>query len=76
MTIIEGNQYLLHWRKNRAMWNDNLKDLIKANKVVKRNNRYYSIVTAHYSGDYSIVDCTCDDNGDFYPVNTSDLRHI
>ena len=76
MTTESGRQYLLPWGKNPAIWNDNLKDLIKDMKVIKRGSRYYSIVTAHFTGDYSVVDCTCLNNGDFYPVNTSNLKHI
>lgn len=75
MKTVRGEKYLLHWKKNPTMWDEKLKDLIKDGLVIKKNSRshYYSVVTAHYTGDYSVVDCTCADNGDFYPVNTSNL---
>lgn len=74
MKIRDGEVYLLHWTKNPSVWNEDLKDLIATNKVEKINNRYYTKVTAHFEGNFAVVDCTCDDRGNFYPINTSNLK--
>lgn len=74
MKIRENEEYLLHWTNNPAVWNEDLKDLISTKKVEKINGRYYTRVTAHFSGNFSVVDCTCSSRGDFYPINTSNLK--
>jgi hypothetical protein len=75
MKIRQGEEYLLHWTRNPDTWNDNLKDLINNNRVIKINKRYYTKVIPHYSGTFNIVDCTCNiKTGDFYPINVSNLK--
>lgn len=74
--IIAGNQYLLSWTKNPCTYNENLKDLINNGKVQEINGGYYTVVTAHFSGSFAVVDCTCDEEtGDFNPINTSNLKN-
>ena len=73
--ITAGKTYLLHWSRNPFTWNEDLKDLISKKKVEKINGRYYTKVIAHMSGNFYIVDCTCDqETDDFYPINTSLLK--
>lgn len=76
MKTIAGENYLLHWTKNPFTCNEKLKDLINNNKVQKINGRYYTTVTAHFSGSFAVVDCTCTKDGDFYPINTSNLKSL
>ena len=77
MKVRESEEYYLHWTKNPKYWNENLKDLIASKKVEKVNKRYYTRVIAHYTGTFNIVDCTCNKKtGDFYPINTSNLKEI
>jgi hypothetical protein len=75
--FVSGKDYYLHWSNNPAYWNDNLENLKKKNIVHKVNGKYFTIVTCHYSGDFSIIDCTCNlDNGDFYLIDTENLYEI
>ena len=72
-----NESYYLHWRNNPCTWNENLADLIQRNRVRKVKGRYYTVVVAHYSGSFGIVDCTCDTrSGDFHSINTSLLKEI
>lgn len=64
---------LLHWTRNPSTWNSTLKNLKKQKKVILQNRKYYSIVYPHYSGYFSIVDCTTDKDGNYYPINTDNL---
>ena len=72
--VREGEKYLLHWRKNPSTWNDNLKDLIETEKVIRINKQYYTIVISHYTGSYSVVDCTCDNKGNVHPIMVCNLK--
>jgi hypothetical protein len=75
--IRENEEYYLLWTRNPDTWNDNLNDLKLKRRVFKVGKRYYTKVTAHYSGNFNIVDCTCNnDTGDFYPIYTSNLKEI
>ena len=75
MKTYKGEKYLLHWTKNPFYWNDNIKDIKKNPNIIKQNGRYYTIVIAHFTGCFSMVDCTCDmKTGDFYPINVSLLK--
>jgi hypothetical protein len=68
--------YFLHWKKNRATQNTDLKTLIAEGTVKKINGKYYTTVYPHLTGDSKVmvtVDCTCDSQGNNYPVPTSDL---
>jgi hypothetical protein len=73
----QNEEYYLAWTRNPDTWNENLKDLIKSGRVEKVGGRYYTRVIAHYTGTFSIIDCTCNKkSGDFYPINTSNLKEI
>ena len=74
--IVEGRTYLLSWRHNPSTWNESLKDLIENNEVEKINKHYYTKVTAHFTGRFDIVDCTCDERGNYYPINTTNLKEM
>jgi hypothetical protein len=72
--IRKGETYLLHWKRNPALWNDDLKKLISHNIVKKINKQYYSRVVAHYTGQFDVVDCTCNNKGDYYPIMVCNLK--
>lgn len=74
MYIKKGREYLLHWKNNMTYRNENLEDLKRKGVVMKMKGRYYTTVIAHYTGDFNIVDCTLDKEGNFYPVHTSLLK--
>lgn len=75
MKVRKGCPYLLHWKDNPFWWNENLDAIKDLKNVVKKNGRYYTIVFPHYTGDFEVVDCTCDKyTGDFYPIHTSLLK--
>lgn len=76
MKIRKRETYLLHWRKNSTTWNEDLKELKRTRNLIRINKQYYTVVFAHYDGDFDVVDCTCDDKGNFYPINTSLLKEI
>lgn len=76
MKTRQGEPYLLHWKKNPTTWNESLEELKKRPNVVRRNKQWYTIVFAHYTGTFDIVDCTCNGKGDFYPINTSLLKEL
>ena len=71
MKTYKGKKYLLHWENNPAHWNDDIEDIKKIrDDVIEEDGEYYTIVYAHFTGTFGIVDCTCDlNNGDFYPIN-------
>ena len=73
MKTIKGKKYLLHWTLNPATYNEKLEDLIKSNQVQKIKGEYYTIVTARFTGNFNVVDCTLDKKGNFYPINTDNL---
>lgn len=73
MKTIKGKKYLLHWTLNPTTWDRELSDLIGAGRVKKIKEEYYTVVTAHFTGNFAVVDCTLDDEGYFYPVNTANL---
>lgn len=73
-TIEAGKEYLLHWQDNPAVWNEDLKNLKKHNVVIYVNDDYYTIVYPHYTGEFDIVDCDCDNKGNYYPINTENLK--
>ena len=72
--INEGYEYLLHWKNNPCTWNDSLSSIKKRKDIVKIKGRYYTIVIAHYTGDFFIVDCTCDSKGNYYPIYADLLK--
>lgn len=75
--IHAGVEYLLHWRNNPNTWNEDLETLKFNNRVEKINKRYYTRVVAHFTGNFAVVDCTCNERtGDFYSINTSNLKEI
>ena len=74
--INSSEEYYLFWKYNPAIWNENLETLKRKGVVTKINGRYYSKVTAHYSGDFEVVDCTCDNKGNFYPIYTDNLKQF
>ena len=76
MKIREGEAYLLHWKKNPTTWNEDLKDLKRRPNIIRRNKQYYTVVYAHYTGTFDIVDCTCDSKGNNYPIYTNHLKEI
>ena len=76
MRINKGRAYLLHWRNNPSVWNDDLKELKRTKKVILRNGKYYTKVVPHYTGDFYMVDCTCDNKGNSYPIISDLLKEI
>lgn len=76
MKIRKGEAYLLHWKKNPTTWNESLSELKRRPNIIFRNKKYYSIVFAHYDGDFEIVDCTCDSKGNSYPIYTKLLKEL
>ena len=73
--ITAGKKYLLHWRRNPFYWNRSLREVKKDRYTVRQKGRFYTIVEAHFTGDFNVVDCTCDFNdGSYYPINTELLR--
>jgi len=71
MKVYKGHKYLLEWKHNPFYWNKNIKEIKKDPSITKEDNYYYTTVISHFTGNFSIVDCTCDiETGDFYPIQT------
>lgn len=74
MKVYKDREYYLHWKRNPETWNSDLKTLKKEKRVEKYQNGWYTQVIANYTGDFQIVDCTCDKEGNFHPIFTSNLK--
>lgn len=79
--ISSRKEYLLHWEDNPCFWNNDESDMLRISltnpQVVEIDGKYYTKVKPHYTGEFEIVDCTCDYyTGDFYPIHTDLLIEL
>ena len=70
MKVHKGFKYLLEWESNPFYWNKDIKEIKKDPEIIEVDDYYYTTVISHFTGDFSIVDCTCEKTGNFYPIAT------